>query len=346
MNLHRAQQSFLSWLVPRKLSASTLSAYRQDLDLITRQLTGCDDSWQAEEAASKLSLRHVTKDRLRTAFAHYASTHAKSSILRAHSTWRQFFDYLVSDGIVEGNPMAAVNRPKDDPRSPKPLQGWDEDTLHRLLQMAASGERGGRQVWPELETAILATLLVTGVRRGELLGMNLDALEGVPGEEVLRVVGKGNKPRTIPVEDSLSLVLGRYLESRKARFVNWKQRSTDPLFVGARATTIGGGTRMTARQLDWLIEANLTAAGLANRRPKGAMAHAFRHTYGTSLAADGAPVAAIRKLMGHTSIVTSQGYIDSLAREERLVAKRNRAYDVIDLLDQDPVDHAEQDTPG
>ena len=69
------------------------------------------------------------------------------------------------------------------------------------------------------------------------------------------------------------------------------------------------------------------------------MAAASRHTYGTPLAADGAPVSAIRKLMGHSSITTSQGYIDSLAREEREVAAKNRVYRVLDeLIDGDPED--------
>jgi integrase/recombinase XerD len=308
------------------LAATSTAAYRQDLEMLTREL-----ATTAGTPICDLDVDHLTKTNMRAAFATYSEHHSKSSILRMHSTWRQFFDFLVSDGLVEGSPMAAINRPKADARQPKPLDGWDEDTVSRLLQSVADGERKGRNSWPEQDLAIVAMLLATGVRRSELLAMNVNALEGKPGEQVVRVIGKGAKPRTIPVEAEIDIILGRYLESRKARFTGWKPKPDDPLFVSPRKVTANeqrdGGKRMSDMQLHWLLEQSLNAAGLGNRRHKGAMAHAFRHTYGTTLAADGAPVAAIRKLMGHSSINTSQGYIDSLAREERNVAARNRVYD-------------------
>jgi len=326
---------FFAWLAPRKLSAATLSAYRQDLDVISQRLVTPAEHTSVQE----LSIGDLNKENLRIAFAEYAGDHAKASILRAHSTWRQFFEFLVADGVVDGSPMAAISRPKADERSPKPLEGWAEDTVGQLLRSLAEGARGGRNPWPELDVAIVATLLATGARRSELLAMNLDSLEGRSGEQVIRVLGKGAKPRTIPVEEGLDLVLGRYLESRKARFDDWKAKPSDPLFVSPTtapsAVVTKGGTRLNARQLHYLLDQSLRAAGLSGRRKAGAMAHAFRHTYGTTLAADGAPVSAIRKLMGHSSINTSQGYIDSLAREERTVAARNRVYDELEKLDED-----------
>lgn len=334
MRLSEARKSFFAWLLPRKLAASSVAAYEQDLEMLTRELSKAVDK-QIDE----LEVTHLTKTNMRAAFATYSETHSKSSILRMHSTWRQFFDFMVTDGIVDGSPMAAINRPKSDERKPKPLDGWDEDTVTKLLMSVASGERQGRNVWPELELAVISVLLATGVRRSELLAMNVNAVEGRPGEQVIRVVGKGAKPRTIPVEAEIDTILGRYLESRKARFPGWKPKPTNPLFISPRKSASAdiklGGERMSDRQLHYLLEQSLIAAGLGNRRHKGAMAHAFRHTYGTTLAADGAPVAAIRKLMGHSSINTSQGYIDSLAREERSVAARNRVYDALDSVIED-----------
>jgi integrase/recombinase XerD len=329
MNLQRAIDSFFAWLLPRKLAATSLEAYRQDLQVVGRFLA----AFHGKSSLVDLSTDDLTKEAMRSAFADYAVDHGKASILRSHSTWRQFFDFLVADGVVDGNPMAAVNRPKSDERKPKPLDGWDEDTVDRLFVSLVNGQRGGRDPWPELDVAVVGTLLATGARRSELLAMNLDALEGQPGSQVIRVVGKGAKPRSIPVESTLDLILGRYLETRKARHASWKAKADDPLFVSPRRKVVRlGGDRLSARQLHYLLDQSLRAAGLANRRHKGAMAHAFRHTYGTTLAADGAPVAAIRKLMGHSSINTSQGYIESLAREERDVAAQNRVYRVLDEL--------------
>lgn len=320
MRYQAAVEQFFNWLAPRKLAATTRAAYGQDLDVIAQRVGSLD----------KLNIDQLDRLALRTAFADYSVDHSKASILRAHSTWRQFFDFLVADGLTEGSPMAAIARPKADERQPRPLEGWAEDTVTQLLTALADGKRPGRNPWPHLDVAVVATLLATGARRSELLAMNLDALEGRAGEQVIRVVGKGAKPRTIPVEEGLDQVLGGYLESRKARFPDWKAKPGDALFVSAAKNE-----RLNARQLHYLLEQSLVAAGLASRRHKGAMAHAFRHTYGTTLAADGAPVAAIRKLMGHSSINTSQGYIDSLARDERTAAARNRVYDVLDGLSKE-----------
>lgn len=334
MLLDKAIEGFFDWLSPRKLASTSLSAYRQDLDMIVRELAKT-----AGKPSSDLEVTDLDKANMRGAFARYSDDHSKASILRAHSTWRQFFDFLVADGIVEGSPMAAINRPRVDERKPKPLDGWSEDTVHTLLKSLASGARSGRDPWPELDVAIVATLLATGVRRSELLALDLDSLEGPRGEQLIRVIGKGAKPRSIPVEPGLDDILGTYLESRKERFGLWKPKRDDPLFVHPAAKDAAvaraGGNRLTARQLHYLLEQSLVSTGLANRRQKGSMAHAFRHTYGTTLASEGAPVAAIRKLMGHSSINTSQGYIDSLAREEREVAASNRVYDVIGELFED-----------
>lgn len=334
MKLDDAVTDFFSWLAPRKLAASSLAAYRQDLEMVGRELAAA-----AGKDAEKLAIKDLTKSNVRSAFAGFSESRSKASILRAHSTWNQFFDFLVADGVVEGNPMAAVSRPKADERKPKPLDGWDEDVSALLLSSAAEGRRTGRSAWPELDVALIATLLATGVRRSELLAMNVGSVEGRPGSQTIRVVGKGAKPRTIPVEEALDAVLGAYLESRKARYPTWKPADRDPLFVSPRQRKgddpKSGGVRMTPRQLHYLLEESLRAAGLSNRRVKGAMAHAFRHTYGTTLAADGAPVSAIRKLMGHSSINTSQGYIDSLAREERSVAAKNRVYKVLEKMTEE-----------
>ena len=339
-SLTAASDDFFAWLAPRKLSAASVKAYRQDLMMISRCVADV-----VTKKAEDLTLDDLNKANMRSAFGDYAEDHGKASILRAHSTWCRFFDFLVMDGIIEGSPMAAINRPKSDERKPKPLDGWDEDTVERLLTSLMKGEREGRYIWPELDFAVVTTLLATGVRRSELLAMNVNAVEGRPGEQVIRVVGKGAKPRTIPVEAEIDTILGHYLESRKARFPGWKPKPDDPLFVSPKTGVAAksapksdprtGGNRLTERQLHYQLEQCLAAAGLGNRRHKGAMAHAFRHTYGTTLAADGAPVSAIRKLMGHSSINTSQGYIDSLAREERQVAARNRVYDVINNVADD-----------
>ena len=90
-------------------------------------------------------------------------------------------------------------------------------------------------------------------------------------------------------------------------------------------TRRAGGRRLTASQLDHLLRQVLAAAGLGATKPAGANAHAYRHTYGTLLAAEGTPVADLQGLMGHASLATTQGYLDSVARDRQAAAAANPA---------------------
>ena len=89
---------------------------------------------------------------LRTAFAVFANAHAKASIARAWSVWNSFCTFLVTDGVLAGNPMSGVTRPRTAKRTPKPLRG--DDTPERLLTALADGARQARDPWPERSAAV------------------------------------------------------------------------------------------------------------------------------------------------------------------------------------------------
>jgi integrase/recombinase XerC len=254
------------------------------------------------------------------AFAAYAETRAKTSISRAWSTWNQFLAFCVSDGRLSGNPMSGVAKPRLPRRAPKPLRG--EDTPERLLTAVAAG-REGRDPWPERDLAVLATLLLTGVRSAELLSLTQSSLVGPAGERRLHVVGKGGKSRSVPVERPLESVLDAYLASRRRRFPTERLGPAAPLFVDRHGTPLRRGG------LQYLVRTSLRWAGLNDRRSAGALVHALRHTYATRLAEDGASASEIMALLGHVSITTSQAYIDATAREQRAAAGANRTYRVV-----------------
>jgi len=166
------------------------------------------------------------------------------------------------------------------------------------------------------------------LRASELLNLNLGSRETAQGDMSVRVVGKGGKPRTVPTPPPLPELMDTYTESRAVRFPAWKPALAHPLLVGPAPDVTNpraGGRRLTTGQLDYLLRQVLAGAGLSNRRPAGANAHAFRHTYGTLLAAEGTPVADLRGLMGHASLATTQGYIDSVARDRQAAAASNPA---------------------
>jgi integrase/recombinase XerD len=318
VDLARLMQSYLEHLQARKLAANSLRSYRRDLESVAGELvelTGVP--------AEHLDVEQVDTAVLRSAFARFAAHRSASTVTRAWSTWNGFFGFLVVEGAAAGNPMQVVPKPRHVPATPKPLQG--EDTPERLLRMVASGARQARKPWPERDLAILATLLCTGVRSAELLGLTVDSLAGRGGDRRLHVAGKGGRSRSIPIEDSLDELIGTYLRTRRERFGN-RLPGGEPLFVDHRGEALKRGG------LQYLVRRCLQAAGVSDRVKPGAMVHALRHTFATRLAEDGANAAEIAKLLGHASMNASQTYIEVTAREQRLSVKANRTLQVLGEL--------------
>ena len=190
--LGAAIDEFFLARAPRKHSAHTLAAYRRDFDAIVDRLALTLDRTPAELQIADLEIRN-----LRRAFAGIAHQSA-STIARTWSTWNQLFSFLVAEGVVAGNPMAAVDKPRVPKSRPKAITG--DDSVRLLLEVAARGRRGARNPWPERDFAVVVTLLTCGLRLSELLELTLRSIDGPAGERVIGVRGKGNKERTVPLE--------------------------------------------------------------------------------------------------------------------------------------------------
>ncbi|MEV6232106.1 tyrosine-type recombinase/integrase [Saccharopolyspora shandongensis] len=318
MDVARLIEIYLEHLQARKLAANSLRAYRRDLESVAGELVELTGT-----GADRLAVDLVTASVLRSAFARFAASRSASSVTRAWSTWNGFFGFLVVEGAVSGNPMQVVPKPRNAPSTPKPLQG--EDTPERLLRTVAAGARRARNPWPERDLAVLATLLCTGVRSAELLELTVGSLAGRQGDRRLHVHGKGGKNRSIPIEDTLDSLIQSYLASRRARFGD-RLPGGEPLFVDHHGEALRRGG------LQYLVRQSLRAAGVSDRVQPGAMVHALRHTFATRLAEDGASAAEIAKLLGHSSINSSQTYIDVTAREQRLSVRANRTLHVLGEL--------------
>ncbi|MBB4931969.1 integrase/recombinase XerD [Lipingzhangella halophila] len=301
-----------------KPSPHTVAAYRRDLLGVLDRVAGLDG---CDRGA--LRLADLDGQVLRRGFADFAADRAPSSVVRAWSTWNGFFGFWVSEGVVEGNPMPAVRRPRVRPQQPKPLLG--EDTPERLLEALAAGCRRARDPWPERDMAVLALALLTGLRSAEMLSLRLDAVSGRAGERRVRVAGKGGETRSLPIEPPLEALLDAYLESRRSRF-GVPLRGSDPLLVDNR----GAGLRRGG--LQYLVRQCYKHAGVHDRVARGTLVHALRHTFATRLAEDGASVSEIMRLLGHSSITSSQSYIDVTAGAQREAARSNRTYGVLRRL--------------
>ena len=297
---------FLAARAVRKPSVHTLAAYRRDLTSVLALVTGGDPA--------ALPLAALSPRALRAAFAVFATDRAPASVYRAWSSWNSFFTFLVTDGVVAGNPMPAVDKPRVAAPSPKPLRG--EDTPERLLEAVHRSDERQRDPWPERDVAVLALALCAGLRLSELLGLRTGAVQGRSGERRVEVAGKGGRPRTVPIEPELDAVLERYLQSRRVRF--GRVAPDSPLLVDRRGEPLRRGG------LQYLVVSCFRRAGISDRVPRGAQLHALRHTFATRLAEDGANASEIMRLLGHASLTTSQNYIEVTAAAQRAAVRANR----------------------
>jgi len=295
-------EDFIGARAVRKPSEHTLMAYRRDLTSVLSIIGG------------DVTLRDLSPKVLRSAFAVFAAGRAPASVYRAWSSWNSFFTFLVVDGVVAGNPMPAVGKPRMVTPSPKPLRG--EDTPEQLLQAINQADDRQRDPWPERDVAVVALALCAGLRLSELLSLRAGSLVGRPGERRVEVAGKGGRPRTVPIGPELDAVVERYLASRRVRF--GRVRPGDVLLLDRKGEPLRRGG------LQYLVESCYRRAGITDRVPRGAQLHALRHTFATRLAEDGANASEIMRLLGHASLTTSQGYIEVTAAQQRAAVRANR----------------------
>jgi site-specific recombinase XerD len=317
MLISEARLAFFAARRPRKDSPHTTVAYQRDLAGVMALLAA-----ELGRPAEELVVSDLTTSVLRAGFGAFADGHARSSVSRAWSTWNQFLTFCVAEGMLPGNPMAAVARPRPTPLSPKPLRG--EDTPERLLSaVVAGGSQPARDPWPERDLLVMALGLVAGLRSAEMRGLAVGSLVGRQGDHRLHVHGKGSRDRSIPVEPAMAEIVARYLGSCRVRFAGVRLGRATPLLLDRRGEPIGRGA------LEYLVSSCFRRAGLHDRVPSGASLHALRHTFATRLAEDGASASEIMALLGHASLTTSQNYIDATGREQRAAAASNRTYRVL-----------------
>ncbi len=303
---------------PKKHSEHTLKAYRRDLDTILLQLGDVLGKEVPTVLVDDLDVRT-----LRRAFA-AISHQSAATISRTWSTWNQLFTFLVADGVLPGNPMAAVEKPRIPKSRPKSITG--DDSVERLIQVAAAGRQTARDPWPERDLAVVVTLVTCGLRLSELLDLKVRSIDGPEGERVIGVRGKGNKERTVPLEPEVEAIITDYISSRLRRFPG-------RIAVDAALFVANSGEPMKRGALQYMIEQLYREAGIRSRVPAGALVHALRHTFATSLARNGASGTELQRLLGHESLATTQRYVDATAREVRQAARSNDAYRVLRSID-------------
>jgi integrase/recombinase XerD len=283
---------FLDYLsVERGLARNTLEAYRRDLERYAAHLraSGIPDARGVEEATVNGFVETMSRREYEPGKRYRAS-----SVARLLAAVRTFHKFLVLEGDTEENPAGGVARPKVPRNLPHPLALPEVEAL-----LAGPGTDG---VAALRDTAILETLYGAGLRISELVNLDVDDLDAEEGS--VRVVGKGNKERVVPLGRYALQALDAYLTQSRPALA--RPGSRGALFLNQR------GGRLTRQGCTILLKQAAKRAGLKVR----VTPHSLRHSFATHLLEGGADVRVVQELLGHASVATTQIY--TLVTEDHL----------------------------
>jgi len=269
------------WL-ERGLSANTLGAYRADLMTLRRGLLEKDIPIEQAEKADLLAF-----------IARRVESGAKPrSTARQLSSFRRFFRYIMREGLRDTDPTADIEMPRIGRSLPITLT---EDEVEGLLQAPNTDEPLGHR-----DRAMLELLYATGLRVSELINLKQSQVNFNQG--VLRIIGKGDRERLIPLGDESQRWLRDFIDGPRMEIL--LERQTDYLFPTRR------GDRMT-RQAFWhIIKRYAQKSGIDKKMSP----HSLRHAFATHLLNRGADLRVVQLLLGHSDLSTTQIYTH-VARE-------------------------------
>ncbi|PZR51938.1 tyrosine recombinase XerD [Xylanimonas oleitrophica] len=293
--LEAALDDYLAHLrVERGLSANTTAAYRRDLARYVRHLeslgrTSVGAVSEADVVAYVTVVREGTDGGARL---------SPASTARALAAVRGWHRFAHAEGLATHDPSAEVRAPTQLRRLPHALS---VDAVTRLLDAAGQGDGP----LPLRDRALLELLYSTGGRISEVVGLDVDAVgwldgalpgSGTGADAVVRLHGKGDKQRVVPVGSYAREALDAYLVRSRPGLAA-SGTGTPALFLNTRG-------RRLSRQSAWaVLQAASEKAGLQNVSP-----HTLRHSFATHLLQGGADVRVVQELLGHASVTTTQIY--------------------------------------
>ncbi|HMJ62857.1 MAG TPA: site-specific tyrosine recombinase/integron integrase [Bryobacteraceae bacterium] len=278
---------YLAELARRGASAHTLRNYGSDLEQFASY-------FELEMEQLDLALLREWLSAL------YDQKLSVVTVRRKLAAVRAMCKFLLAEKIVPVNPAARLRTPKTKQRLPEVMSAEKTNNMLDAVERGEGLERPSR----ERDIAFLELLYGCGIRVSELVGIDLEDIDLRDGW--LRVRGKGNKERQVPVAGRAVAAVERYLEQRSARP---EERA---LFLNSR------GARLSDRQVRRLVKLYaLMVTGDSTVHP-----HSFRHAYATHLLADGADLRAIQELLGHARLSTTQKYTQVSLRDLQRVYDR------------------------
>jgi integrase/recombinase XerC len=282
---------FLEYIqLEKRYSPHTITSYRKDLE---------DFSNFYLRTESSVDLLKVDKKIIRNFIVDLSENNiSRRSINRKLSSLKSFYLFLLRIGEIEVSPAENISSLKFYPEKQIPMS---EQEMQNLSDQVFT------QVHNVLEKCVLEVLYQTGIRKAELCGMTFENVN-LNGNEI-KIIGKGNKQRVIPISDNLSVLLKSYVEIR-----NPETEYKSYFFVNKK------GKKLTEKFVYLMVNKYLSLITTKEKRSP----HILRHSFATHVLDNGAEISKVKKILGHSSLASTQVYTN--ANIEQLKKVFNQAH--------------------
>ena len=280
MKWNSALTDYISYLkIEKGLAKNSVDSYGRDVKKLIRYL---------EENDINTTPIIIEEDTIQAFIYSVSKTINARSQARLISGIRNFFDYLVFEDYRKKNPTDLLETPKIGLKLPDTLSIEDIDLLINAIDLSEpKGERN---------RTIIETLYSCGLRVSELVGLQLSDLFFEEG--FIRVIGKGNKQRFVPINKQTQKYIANYVNDIRVH-LSVKKGFEDTVFLNRR------GTKLTRVMIFTIVKNLAIKIGLK----KNISPHTFRHSFATHLLERGADLRAIQQMLGHESITTTEIYM-------------------------------------
>lgn len=298
----------------KRYSDRTLSIYENVLKGLMDYYAG-DDEWDDGDVGNALkpiAIRNYEVWLLDSKGLSAKTVNLHLSVISA------FSKYLLKEGVVSVNPVKLINRPKINKRLPVFFRKDKIEKYFSITSVYASEENmdmltGKDKVAEEYyekrrKRLVIKILYDTGLRRAELIGLNKEDFD--LGRGIIRVLGKGNKMREIPVLPSLSKEISLYLQAT-ALMKSGDIQAKTPLILSK------SGRRLYPMEVERIVKEELGDAGIMGKTSP----HVLRHTLATGLLDSGADLNSIKEMLGHSSLAATQVYTHNSIEKLKQVYK-------------------------
>ncbi|SEB42836.1 integrase/recombinase XerD [Tenacibaculum sp. MAR_2009_124] len=265
--------------IERGLAENSINSYKRDLNKLLKHLENLEEKHTPTAINSEVIKEFIYEQ---------SKIISSRSQARLISGLRNFFDYLVFEDYRKDNPMDLIESPNVSKKLPDTLSKDEIDALIGAIDLShPQGERN---------KTIIETIYSCGLRVSELINLQLSDL--FFDEGFIRILGKGNKHRFVPIHHTTIKRLDLYIHEIRSKTIPVKE-DEDTIFLNRR------GKRLT-RQMIFIILKNLAVKINLNKKLGP---HTLRHSFATYLLQHGADLRAIQELLGHESITTTEIYV-------------------------------------